>query len=160
MNARVSLVAAVHEIAISTELAITARPSEKANTHALTNRPALDPRAKRIDSPDNFMPWHAGPANWKDAFYRARIRVTYSTCFDAHAYLPVFWFTNRKFDQPQFVWFSYLNCFVSSHVRCAVACGPLFPPISGTFVFLIGLFIAFSNFRSASLLQSSFIDVR
>src|SRR5215469_13727804 len=41
MNARVFLVATVHQIAISTELAITARTSEEADTHALTNRPAL-----------------------------------------------------------------------------------------------------------------------
>src|SRR5215470_15207512 len=95
MNARVSLVAAVHEIAISTELAITARPSEEANTHALTKRPALDAGAKSIDSPDHFMPWHARPVNWKDAFHRARIRVAYSACFDTHAYVSRFWFTNR-----------------------------------------------------------------
>jgi hypothetical protein len=73
MNPRVSLVAAVDEIAISTELAITTRPSEEADTHALTNGPALNPGAKGIDSPDHFMPWHARPVNWKDAFYRARI---------------------------------------------------------------------------------------
>jgi hypothetical protein len=73
MNARVSLVPAVHEIAISAEFAKTARPSEKANTHALTNCPALDPGAKSIDSPDHFMPRHARPANWKDAFHCTRI---------------------------------------------------------------------------------------
>src|SRR5262249_46285399 len=95
MNARVFLVATVHEIAISTEFAITTRPSEKADTRSLTDRPALDPGAKRVDSPDHFMPWHARPANWKDAFHRARIRVAYSACLDAHAHLSVFWFTNR-----------------------------------------------------------------
>src|SRR5262249_58456881 len=55
MNARVSLVAAVHQIAISTEFAITARPSEEANTQALTNRTNLDPAAKSIDSTDHFL---------------------------------------------------------------------------------------------------------
>src|SRR6516162_5476684 len=95
MNAREFLVTAVHQIAISTEFAITARPSEEADTHALANHPALDPGAKGIDSPDHFMPWHARPANWKEAFHRARIRVAYSACFDAHAYLSGFWFTNR-----------------------------------------------------------------
>ncbi len=59
MNARKFLVATIHEIAISTEFAITARASEEADTDALTNRPALDPGAKGIDSPDHFMPWHA-----------------------------------------------------------------------------------------------------
>ena len=80
---------------ISEEFAITARPSEEADTHALINRPALDSGAKGIDSPDHFMPWYARPADWKDAFHRARIRVAYSACFDAHAYLSVFWFTSR-----------------------------------------------------------------
>src|SRR5262252_6431848 len=95
MNAREFLVTTVHEIAISTEFAITARPCEEAGTHALTNRPALDTGPKGINSPDHFMPWHARPANWKEAFHRARIRVAYSACFDAHANLSGFWFTNR-----------------------------------------------------------------
>ena len=56
MNARESLVTTVHEIPISTELAITARASEEADTHALANRPALDTGAKSIDPPDRFMP--------------------------------------------------------------------------------------------------------
>src|SRR4029077_18845149 len=121
MNARVFLVTTVHYIAISKELAIPARPSEEADTHALTNRPALDPRAKGIDSADHFMPWHARPVNWKEAVHRARIRVAYSARFDAHAYMSGFWFTNRSFDKLHFAWFSYLNCFVSFHVRCRVA---------------------------------------
>src|SRR5215813_25641 len=78
MNARVFLVTTVHEIAIATKFAITARASEKADTHALTNRPALDTGAKGIDPPDHFMPWHARPANGKEAFYRARIRVAHT----------------------------------------------------------------------------------
>src|SRR5215468_2520797 len=94
MNARVFLVTAVHEIPISTEFAITARPSEEANTHPLTNCPALHAGAEGIDSPHHFMSWHARPANWKEGFHRARIRVAYSACFDAHAYLSGFWFTN------------------------------------------------------------------
>ena len=55
MNARESLVTTVHEIPISTELAITARASEEADTHALANRPALDTGAKSIDPPDRFI---------------------------------------------------------------------------------------------------------
>src|SRR6516225_5192982 len=70
------------EIAISTEFAITARPSEETDTHALTNRPALDTGAEGIDSPDHFMPWHARPANWKEAFHRARIRMAYAAGLD------------------------------------------------------------------------------
>ena len=95
MNAREFLVTTVHEIAISTEFAITARPSEEADTHALTNRPALDTGVKGIDSPDHFMPWHARPANWKEAFHRARIRMAYSACFDAQTHLSTSWLANR-----------------------------------------------------------------
>ena len=67
MNTREFLVTTVHQIAISTEFAITARASEEADTHALTHRPALDTGAKGIYSPDHFMPWDARPANWKEA---------------------------------------------------------------------------------------------
>src|SRR5215470_8738584 len=95
MNAGVFLVTTVHEIAILTEFAITARPSEEADTHSLTNHPALDTGAKGIDSPDHFMPWHARPANWKEAFHRARIRMAYSACFDAQTHLSVSWLANR-----------------------------------------------------------------
>src|SRR6516162_3283966 len=95
MNAREFLVTTVHEIAISTEFAITARPSEEADTHALTHRPALDTGVKGIDSSDHFMPWHARPANWKEAFHRARIRMAYSACFDAQTRLSASWLANR-----------------------------------------------------------------
>src|SRR6516165_2972403 len=99
MNAREFLVTTVDEIAISTEFTITARPSEEADTHALTNRPAQDTGAKGIDSPDRFMPWHARPANWKEAFHRARIRMAYSACFDAQTHFSASWFANRQFDK-------------------------------------------------------------
>ena len=79
MNAREFLVTTVHEITISTEFAITARPSEETDTHALTNRPALDTGAEGIDSPDHFMPGHARPANWKEAFHRARFEFSCRT---------------------------------------------------------------------------------
>ena len=87
MNARKFLVATVHEIAISTEFAITARASEEADTHALTNRPALDTGAQGVDPPDYFMSWHARPADRKNAFHRARIRVADPAGRDANAYL-------------------------------------------------------------------------
>ena len=48
MDARVSLVTTVHEIAISTEFAITARASQEADTDTLTNLPALDARANLL----------------------------------------------------------------------------------------------------------------
>src|SRR5215469_4027063 len=95
MNAREFLVTTIDEIAISTEFTITARPSEEADTHALSHRPAQDTGAKGIDSPDRFMPWHARPANWKEAFHRARIRMAYSACFDAQTHFSASWLANR-----------------------------------------------------------------
>src|SRR5215469_6595884 len=87
MNAREFLVTTVHEIAISTEFAITARTSEEADTDALTNRPALDTGAKGIDPPDHFMAWDTRPIDREQAFDRAGIRVANSTRLDANAYL-------------------------------------------------------------------------
>ena len=56
MNAGIFLVTAVDEIAVATELAVAARPAEKPDTHALTDHPALDTRAKPIDPPpDDLM---------------------------------------------------------------------------------------------------------
>jgi hypothetical protein len=59
MNAREFLVTTVHEIAISTEFAITARPSEEADTHALTNRPALGKRPSTVPESE----WHTPQAS-------------------------------------------------------------------------------------------------
>src|SRR5215469_5888074 len=73
MNARVFLVTAIHEIAISTEFAITAGASEEADADALTNRPALHAGAKGIDPPDYFVPRDARPSDGKGAFHRAGI---------------------------------------------------------------------------------------
>jgi len=87
MNAREPLVTTVHEITVSTEFAITARAPEEANTYALTNRPALDARAKGIDPSDYLVPRNARPADWKKGFYRAGIRMADTACFDANAYL-------------------------------------------------------------------------
>jgi hypothetical protein len=71
MNAREFLVTTIHEIAISTEFAITARASEEADTDTLTNCPALDARAKGIDSPNHFVPRDARPVDWEEGFHRA-----------------------------------------------------------------------------------------
>ena len=48
---------------MAAELAIATRAAEKSDTHALTNRPALDTRTKGIDPPDNFMARDAWPIN-------------------------------------------------------------------------------------------------
>src|SRR5215471_485015 len=115
MNAREFLVTAIHEIAISTELAITARASEEADADALTNRPALHARAKGIDPPNHLVPWDTRPSDWKGAFHRASIRVADTGRLDANAHL-----TRTRIDQGlyygfEFSRFRYLDCFI----RCA-----------------------------------------
>jgi hypothetical protein len=71
MNAGVFLVPAVHEIAIAAELAIAARAAQKADTHTLTERPALDTGTERVDPPDEFVAWDARPIDRELALYRA-----------------------------------------------------------------------------------------
>src|SRR5262250_1285882 len=115
MNARVFLVTTVHEIAISTEFAITARASEEADTDALTNRPALDARAKGIDSPDHFVPRDARPADWKGGFHRAGIRVADSARLDANADL-----TGARIDQRFHYGFEFSRFrYLDSSIHCA-----------------------------------------
>jgi hypothetical protein len=65
MNAGILLVPAVHEIATAAELAIATRAAKKSDTHALTNRPALNTGTKGIDPSDDFMARHARPINRK-----------------------------------------------------------------------------------------------
>src|SRR5262245_25084942 len=112
MNAREFLVTTVHEIAISTEFAITARASEEADTDALTNRPALDARAKGVDPPDHFVPRDARPADRKGGFNRAGIRVADTARLDANTHL-----TGARIDQRfhygfEFSRFRYLDCSI------------------------------------------------
>ena len=54
MNASVFLVPAVHEVAAAAELAVAAGAAEKSDTHAPTDRTALDTRTKRIDPADKL----------------------------------------------------------------------------------------------------------
>ena len=49
MNAGVLLVPAVHDVAAAAVFAVAARAAEKSDADALTDRPALDTIAKRID---------------------------------------------------------------------------------------------------------------
>src|SRR6516165_5871163 len=129
MNAREFLVTAVHEIAISTEFAITARAPEEADTDALTNRPALYARAKGVDLPDHFVPRHARPVDWKGGFHRARIRMAHPASLDANAHL-----TGARIDQRfhygcEFSRFCYLDCFIhcahSASLKALVICHDL-----------------------------------
>src|SRR5262249_50958850 len=87
MNAGIFLVPAVHEIAIAAELAIAARAAETTAGHALTDRRALDAGTERIDPPDDFMAWDAGPVDRKQSFHSSGIRVADPTRLDANAYL-------------------------------------------------------------------------
>jgi hypothetical protein len=70
MNAGIFLVPAAHEIAIAAVLAIATRTSEKPDSHALTDGPALDTRTKRIDPPDDFMARNPRPSDRKESVHR------------------------------------------------------------------------------------------
>src|SRR5262249_25061648 len=112
MNAREFLVTTVHEIPISTELAITARTSEEAGTHTLANRPALHTGAKSIDPPDRFMPGDARPIDRKHTFHGSGIGMANPARLDANAHL-----TGSRIDQRfhygcKFSRFRYLDCFI------------------------------------------------
>src|SRR5262249_36641821 len=87
MNAAIFLVLAVHEIAISTKLAITAGAAEKPDANTLTYRPSLHTGTKSIDPSDNFMPWDSRPIDGKQAFYRSRIRMADPARLDSNTYL-------------------------------------------------------------------------
>src|SRR5215831_16314083 len=95
MNTGIFLVPAVHEFAVAAELAIAARAAEKADTHALTDRPALDAGTKRIDAPDDLMAWNARPFDRKQAFDRGGIGMADATRINADAHLARSRFTNR-----------------------------------------------------------------
>src|SRR5262249_37238864 len=125
MNAREFLVTAVHKIAVTTELAITARTSKETDTDALTNRPALDARANGIDPPDHFVPRDARPADWKGGFHRAGIRVADTARLDANTHL-----TGARIDQRfhygcEFSRFRDLDCFIHcAHIARFLAMAP------------------------------------
>src|SRR5499427_3311641 len=125
MDAREFLVTTVHEIAISTEFAITARASEEADTDTLTNRPALHARAKGVDPPDHFVPRDARPADWKGGFHRTGIRVADTARLDANAHL-----TKARIDQRfhydfEFSRFRYLDCSIHcAHIASRSAALP------------------------------------
>jgi hypothetical protein len=69
MNAGIFLVLAVHEIAISTKLTISAGAAEKPDTYTLTYGPSLDTGTKSIDPSHSFMAWDARPVDRKQAIY-------------------------------------------------------------------------------------------
>src|SRR6516162_190620 len=127
MNARELLVTTVHEIPIATELAITARTSEEADTNALANRPALDTGAKSVDPPDHFMPGDARPIDRKQTFNGSGIGMANPARLDANAHL-----TGARIDQRfhygcKFSRFRYLDCFI--HFAHSASLKPLAPTV-------------------------------
>jgi hypothetical protein len=75
MNPSELLVPAVHEVAAAAELAVTAGAAEKPDTHALTDRPALNTRAKSIEPADDLVPGDARPLNRKQSVYSPCVGV-------------------------------------------------------------------------------------
>src|SRR5262249_37264650 len=112
MNARVSLVKAVHQIAISAELAIPTRTTEETNTYSLTNCPTLNTRAKGIDASDNFMSRYARPVDWEGPFHRAGIRVADTARLDANTHLARAGIDQRFHYGCEFSGFRYLDCSI------------------------------------------------
>src|SRR5215469_9166363 len=113
MNAGIFLVTAVDEIAVATELAIAAGPAEKPDTHALTDHPALNTGAKRIDPPDDLMAWDARPFDWKQSFHCAGIRVAYPTRLDTDAHFARSWGLQCLFRELQTALADRLDCAIS-----------------------------------------------
>jgi hypothetical protein len=87
MNAGIFLVPAAHEITAAAELAIAACTTEKPNSNALTDHPALNTRAKRIDPSDDLMPWNARPFDRKQSFHCAGVRMADPARLDPDAHL-------------------------------------------------------------------------
>src|SRR5215470_1176631 len=139
MNAREFLVTAIHQIASSTEFAMTARASEEADTDALTNLPALHARAERVNPPHHFVPRDARPDDWKGAFHRAGIRVADTGRLDANAHM-----TRPRLDQRfhygfEFSRFRYLDCFIRCAHFASLSLAPMTPVPTMT-MFLISPF--------------------
>ena len=85
MNAGVFLVPAVHEITIAAELAIAASATEKADSHALADGPALDAVAKRVDPANGLVSGDARVGDTREDSVDCRlIRMTDATGFNAN----------------------------------------------------------------------------
>jgi hypothetical protein len=104
MNAGKFLVTTVHEIAISTKLAISTWAAEKTHSNALTNRPALNTGTKGIDASDCFVTGDARPIDGKQTFHRAGIGMTDSTGLNADAHLASGGHRKRSLDYTEYAW--------------------------------------------------------
>jgi hypothetical protein len=69
MNPGVLLIPAIHEVAAAAELAMRAGAAEEPDTHALTDRPALDTGTKHIDPADNLVTRNARPLDREQSIY-------------------------------------------------------------------------------------------
>src|SRR6516165_5255535 len=92
MNSGVLLVPAVHEVSSAAVFAVAARAAEKSDTHALTDRPALDTIAKRIDPAHGLVSGDARVGDTGEASVDCRrIRVADATGLNANPDLPRRW---------------------------------------------------------------------
>ncbi len=83
MNAGVSLITAILEIAIAAEFAIATRACKKSDSDPLTDRPALDTGTKSVDTPNDLMPRNAREIDRKEPFHSGRIRMAAPTRLDS-----------------------------------------------------------------------------
>src|SRR5262249_28659603 len=105
MNPGELLVPAVHEVATAAELAVAAGAAKKPDTHALTDRPALDTRTKRIDPADNLVSGHSRQNQARElSFDGCRVRMTYAAYFYPQAHLARSWLRQRASDEIQHTW--------------------------------------------------------
>src|SRR5262249_32941616 len=115
MSAGIFLVPAVHKIAVPAEFAITAGAAQKPDSHALTDRPALNASADGIYSSDDFMARDARPVDGKGPLDRTRVGVANATGLHPNPHLTGTGINQRFHNGLEFAGLSDLNCFV----RCA-----------------------------------------
>jgi len=78
----VTLVHAVHGVAVAAVFTIAAGAAEKTDADPLANGPALDAFSNNVDLPDRFVPGDPRPLDRQDAFDRGRVRVTNAAGLD------------------------------------------------------------------------------
>src|SRR5215831_4491899 len=87
MNACEPLVSTVDKIAIAAKITIATRAAEKANAHALTDRPTLNAGTAGIYASDGFMAGYSRPVDWKLTLHGTGIGMAYAASLDAYPYL-------------------------------------------------------------------------
>jgi hypothetical protein len=112
MNAGIFLVPAVHEVAVATEVAITAGAAKKPDSHALTHRPALNTSANGIYSSDYFMARNARPVDGKGPLDGASVGVANAAGLHPNPHLTRVWIKQRFHYGLELARLRDLNCFV------------------------------------------------